>query len=194
MIRKSTGATEKLSGSDRGHSTIEVVLVLPFLLLLIFGGIEIAKGLEYYQNLDSLSREAANISRRRCITRSTGRFAPGCMDNFLSAVDPALPGAVVIISVYRLEEGIPVRTDIISSDPEMSVEDMSEKSKWNEGRAAELESFLILDELASDPEMTSRMSSLEDSSFAVISEAFYSHPPLSRLSFMGSEYYDVTIF
>lgn len=51
-------------GSERGQSLTELALVVPFLLLLVFGILEVSRLLETQHTMSALTREGANLASR----------------------------------------------------------------------------------------------------------------------------------
>lgn len=74
--------------SERGQSLIEMVLVLPLLLLVLFGILEFANAWRVYQNITNSAREGA---RRATVLSSTQVEVQQQIDNRLTAggLDPA---------------------------------------------------------------------------------------------------------
>lgn len=74
--------------ADRGQSLIELVLVLPLLLLVLFGILEFANAWRVYQTITNSAREGA---RRAVIHTSTAADVQQAIDSRMQAggLDPA---------------------------------------------------------------------------------------------------------
>jgi Flp pilus assembly protein TadG len=71
-IVTSTGARRDRSGSERGAVAVEFALILPVLVLLVFGAIEFGRVLSQYQVFQGAAREGA-----RCAAVQDGEAAVG---------------------------------------------------------------------------------------------------------------------
>jgi len=67
-----TGPTQHASRSDRGAAMVEFALVLPVLLLLLFGFIDF--GVFWYNDLE-LSHAARDAARRASVATSAGEYS-----------------------------------------------------------------------------------------------------------------------
>ncbi len=57
-----------LSYREQGHSILEFSLVLPFVLMLLLGGIELSRMVKHYQVVTVISNEIASNAYRNCTT------------------------------------------------------------------------------------------------------------------------------
>lgn len=57
-------ATRKMLRSEKGQTLIELTLMFPFLLLLLYGTIEISTAISAYHTLTGVTREGANLTAR----------------------------------------------------------------------------------------------------------------------------------
>jgi hypothetical protein len=56
--------TDQVLRSEKGQALIELTLMFPFLLLLLYGTIEIATAISAYHTLTGITREGANLTSR----------------------------------------------------------------------------------------------------------------------------------
>lgn len=84
-----------ISSNDRGIMMIELSVLVPFVLLIVFTAIEIAHYLRVHQAVTTMSREAANMAFREC-SESTDTEVQNCLnskrDKIVSAAKISLPG------------------------------------------------------------------------------------------------------
>lgn len=104
------------ASSERGVAIIELAIVLPMLILLFFGAIELVRALQMQERMTVLTKEAANIMFRDCLeldepalTQAAG--ADACMNKALADIDNAsrfvMPGALWILSLYDKDSATP---------------------------------------------------------------------------------------
>lgn len=92
------------AASESGAALIELAVILPFLLLLFFGAVDLVRMFQARQIMTALSRESANTVFRECLELD-GQVLTDCIGdvwNRLTQVSGiALPGTRVVISLYR---------------------------------------------------------------------------------------------
>lgn len=80
---------------------VELALVLPVLLSIIFGCLELAKIFKLEQVLSSMSREGANAAFRGCAPTTS---PSSCLSDVYASVtsygNSILPGAELVLSIY----------------------------------------------------------------------------------------------
>jgi len=102
------------SSTQSGTVMIELALVIPVLLAVIFGTFEISRVLQTDQALITFTRQCARSIFRDCAEVTEDPFTPGsevqtCMngvyDDMLALANLAVPGAEIIWSVYDYKQG-----------------------------------------------------------------------------------------
>ena len=108
---------ENFSRDIAGNALLEFALVLPVILLLIFGGLEIAGTISGVQAANYLSREVATLAFRNCALDSTAQDSEptsyqngtNCLQGVVNAVlgdtTGILPGTNVALSIYNITYG-----------------------------------------------------------------------------------------
>jgi hypothetical protein len=110
----------KVGTSEHGGSLLELAFVAPVMLVISGATVDIGRFLRYHQITGSISQEAANYVYRRCsditsltenngqttvdVTKSQARIlacAQRARDEAQKALDNALPGSLISITVYR---------------------------------------------------------------------------------------------
>ena len=95
--------TDDRTQSQAGVAMIELALMLPFLVLLFFGGTEFVRVLQAKQNLAAIVREGANSVFRECLELEK---PDPCMLDVYSRIDASanviLPTAGVRLSLFVL--------------------------------------------------------------------------------------------
>ena len=97
---------------QRGSAILELAVVIPFILLLSFMGLELGRGLEIHQAMNVLSKELANAMYRDCapygavvgdleMLQKLQTCVYNSVEQFKPQVENVLPGAVLVGSVYR---------------------------------------------------------------------------------------------
>jgi hypothetical protein len=108
------------NSSHHGIALLELALVFPVILLMVCGGIELSRSMTTYSNMNSVIREITGVAFRDCAKLATGAV-PTTMDlnepvlkclsatlsSSMPSVPPILPGANVILSVFRLDQTAP---------------------------------------------------------------------------------------
>lgn len=96
-------AASRLRGEERGQDLVELVLVLPVLLLIVFGVFEFGHMIDTRHGLSGLMREGANIASRGEPLADVLQIT---MDNGASFGLASRGGSVV--SELRIEGGEPI--------------------------------------------------------------------------------------
>ena len=101
-----------------GSALVEYAIVLPFILMLIFGGIEGARAFRYAQLISQVSREAANDAFRQCwevldnIASEPNEVSVclrSALGSFEGELQDLLPGVIVVTKKWSCTQGgIPV--------------------------------------------------------------------------------------
>lgn len=87
---------------ERGQSLAELVIVLPFLLLLVFGILEVSRLLETQHTISALTREGANlVSRGTSLERTIETTRDNQVASGLGS------GGGVVVSLLRVQNGVP---------------------------------------------------------------------------------------
>ncbi len=171
--------------NQKGNSLLELAIVLPILITLIYGGIEVSRSLSVMQKLTSLSREAASISYREC-TLLAPETSRACVVNIVTHlgndIQAVLPGAQLVVSIYRKDKVTPafVRhfTAPVSSDAAYT-------TRFPETGSASL--TVKANSILTHPYHFEELA---------VAEVFYQHSAI--LNFVpgasNGEFYDVTIF
>ena len=89
----------------QGQSLIELSLLLPLLLLLVFGVIDYARAIQYNNILVAMSREGANLAARSNMTHS------GIIKALVSTATPLLMGDRGMVYVTQIN-GTKVGNDV----------------------------------------------------------------------------------
>lgn len=105
---------------ERGSALLELAIVIPTILLVSLMGLDVGKGLELHQAINTLSKELANIIYRDCAPYAAILDDPTMQQKFEVCVDQSvlavsqeasnvLPDAVLVGSVFRKnKQGPPI--------------------------------------------------------------------------------------
>lgn len=181
-----------LAPEETGHGLIELLLVLPLMLLIILGGIDVSHSIDNSQAAVMLAREGANRARRVCF-RATPvmHLDQTCMQRLLIDVGSTLNGARMLVTLYTINDDDEVElTDFSGSYIEA---DPVEDSKWSSGRLVD-ESEMVQQALEFRSDESTRHMIKRESFVIAVSEVFYENSALSSLHFVTMEGYEVTIF
>ncbi len=77
--------------SYQGNAMVELCLLLPLLLLLIFGTAEISNMLNSTTTLNHLTRESANVVSRQLGNRGSSTWADSLNADLVTVIDTAVP-------------------------------------------------------------------------------------------------------
>lgn len=96
--------------SEKGNIVVEFAMVLWVIVIISFGGLEVARVLDYRQIAAVVSREAARVTYRECSVNASGaNYYNLCLarvdvaaafQNFANAL---VPGSKVIVRIYGLD-------------------------------------------------------------------------------------------
>lgn len=109
-VGKVRRAASRLRAEERGQDLVELVLVLPVLLLIVFGVFEFGHMIDTRHGLSGLMREGANIASRGEPLADVLQIT---MDNGASFGLDSRGGSVV--SELRIEDGFPIVFDQVAS-------------------------------------------------------------------------------
>ncbi len=112
-----------------GSAMIECALVLPVILLIIFGGFELANGLSAIQAANFLSREVAVVAYRDCAFDNSSATATTPATSYLNAetclnavvtkyqneTAPIMPDTNFALSLYTISGSVVTRTAGVES-------------------------------------------------------------------------------
>lgn len=108
----------KVLSNSKGSALIELAVTMPVLFIVSMGGLDLMQVISYHQTVSMLSREAANMAARTCM--SDGSVDTACLASVLDqdnsnglSIKSILPDAQVYLSVYAYKEvgGISVEPD-----------------------------------------------------------------------------------
>ena len=95
----------KSSRSEKGQALLEITLIFPFLVLLLYGTIEVANVISVYQTMTHTTREGANLISR-------GTLPNPALDAIITAAAPTIQDTnksqwKIIYSEIKQKPGIP---------------------------------------------------------------------------------------
>ena len=103
-------STRRIAGSDRGAAAVEFAIVLPLLLLIVFGVIDFGRMLYSQVTLTQAAREGSRLEalNQDDVVARTQNAATGLSDVDVFITEcPGEPDAVVLVT-YRFEFVTPV--------------------------------------------------------------------------------------
>jgi len=92
--------------SSSGLALVELILIVPFVLILVGGAVEFSRLMRAYATLNSVSREIVGAAYRECINQTPAAMN-GCLQqvfnlaNSTSTADNMLPNFTMILTVYE---------------------------------------------------------------------------------------------
>lgn len=101
--------------AEGGAALVELALVVPFIIVIVFGSLEFTRILKVYHLASSLSREGANLGYRQCLIKddpNSQQSVQQCLNERVPTnkvislrqfAAQLTPNARVIVSAYRLE-------------------------------------------------------------------------------------------
>jgi hypothetical protein len=90
---------------SKGAGLIELSIVLPILLILIFGAIELARSLRIYSSMNIVARGLASSAFRDCANKTLSGNLQNCLDSVINSTSNTakdfLPNSTLIVSLYK---------------------------------------------------------------------------------------------
>lgn len=185
--------------SERGIGLLELAVILPLILAMVFAGVEFSRALRYQSSIVSVGREITEAAFRDC-TRdlydsselallSSGELAAlqsevsDCMSNVLtgSATMVSYPEFKVIFSVFRWNE-------LASPEPDLFAQYKSDNSAVSQLSESDFD--------GSDPD---RRTMLEEQQVVVYTEIYGQYSPIISqvgkiFSFFPGVFYVVSMY
>ena len=176
--------------SESGHGLFELLLCLPLMLLIIFGGIDLVQYLHNIQVAQTIAREGANEARRVCIRHFPDTYLDhACMFRFLDSVEETLTNSRIMVSIYHIGDSGGVEfLDMVATYDGADITD-------SEIREDRLEGEFQMVQQAMDMRADDRANLVpQDEFFIAVSEIWYDHEYFSRFAFSSSRGYQASVF
>lgn len=182
--------------TETGTGMLEFALVLPMLLLFIYGSFEVARSVMDYEFVASVSREAANAAYRDC--PATGSGVITCLQEVATRIEDSIKSAtgnnevVVALQVFDTSTVDPSKADLSTATRQSSVTDnqilLDQQIKNLQFSAEDLERLDTTDSIASVLKRGLRA--------IFVGEVFYVHRPSTSIipGFSAKVFHEATIY
>ena len=92
--------------SEAGNVIVEFAIIVPVILIIAFGALDISRAMRVKQIAQTLSRESASLAYRDCSV-DTGTTTTDCLDlvqqRMTNRAGALLPGSEIILSLYSYD-------------------------------------------------------------------------------------------
>ena len=103
--------------SDEGNLIVEFAIIVPVILLIAFGALDISRAMRVKQIAQTLSRESASLAYRDCSVQP-GTTTTDCLDLVQQRMNTrsgmVLPGSQIVLTLYSYD---PVAGNITQYGP-----------------------------------------------------------------------------
>lgn len=90
---------------EKGVGFVELAIIIPVILFLILGAIELGRALRVHSAMNVLARGLASSAFRDCSNKTLSASLQNCLNGVISSTtttaNTLLPGATLIVSLYK---------------------------------------------------------------------------------------------